>query len=97
MPVKGIALVTGAGSGIGRAASVALAQAGWTVVLGGRRREALEEAAAEAGNGAVAITCDVTDPQSVRSVFAEIAERYQRLDLLFNNAGIGAPTVPLED
>jgi NAD(P)-dependent dehydrogenase (short-subunit alcohol dehydrogenase family) len=95
--VKGIALVTGAGSGIGRAASVALAGAGWTVVLGGRRHEALEEAAAEAGNGAVAITCDVTDPRSVRSVFAEIAERYQRLDLLFNNAGVGAPTVPLED
>ena len=95
--MKGIALVTGAGSGIGRAVSVALAQAGWTVVLAGRRRDVLEEAAEEAGNGAVPIRCDVTDPQSVRSVFEEIGRRYQRLDLLFNNAGIGAPAVPLED
>jgi NAD(P)-dependent dehydrogenase (short-subunit alcohol dehydrogenase family) len=95
--VKRIALVTGAGSGIGRAVSVALARAGWTVVLAGRRREALEEAAAEAGNDAVAIVCDVTDAQSVQSLFAEIEERYRRLDLLFNNAGIGAPAVPLED
>src|SRR4051794_6004863 len=92
-----IALVTGAGSGIGTAVAVALAQDGWTVVLAGRRLEPLEAAAATAGNGAVAISCDVTDPASVASLFAEIDERFARLDLLFNNAGLFAPAVPLED
>ena len=95
--VTRIALVTGAGSGIGTAVAVALAHDGWTVVLAGRRLEALEATAASAGNGAVPITCDVTDPASVGSLFAEIAERYGRLDLLFNNAGVGAPAIPLED
>ena len=92
-----IALVTGAGSGIGRAASVALAGAGFTVVLAGRRRAPLEEAAAEAGRDAVALTSDVRDPVSVAALFAEIDARFGRLDLLFNNAGVGAPAVPLED
>ncbi len=92
-----IALVTGAGTGIGRASAVALAGAGFTVVLAGRRLEPLEAAAAEAGSGAVAATCDVRDPESVASLFAMIDERFGRLDLLFNNAGIGAPAVPLED
>ena len=95
--MTGIALVTGAGSGIGRASAVALAGAGFTVVLAGRRLEPLEAAAAEAGSGAVAVTCDVRDPESVASLFAMIDERFGRLDLLFNNAGIGAPPVPLED
>jgi NAD(P)-dependent dehydrogenase (short-subunit alcohol dehydrogenase family) len=92
-----IALVTGAGSGIGRASAVALAGAGFAVVLAGRRAEPLEAAAAEAGSGAVAVTCDVRDPASVASLFAMVGERFGRLDLLFNNAGIGAPPVPLED
>jgi NAD(P)-dependent dehydrogenase (short-subunit alcohol dehydrogenase family) len=92
-----VALVTGAGSGIGRAASIALADAGFAVVLAGRRQEPLEEAAAAAGNGAVAIACDVRAPEQVARVFAEIDERFGRLDLLFNNAGIGAPNVPLEE
>ena len=92
-----VALVTGAGSGIGREASIALADAGFTVVLAGRRQEPLEEAAAAAGNGAVAIACDVRDPEQVARLFAEIDERFGRLDLLFNNAGIGAPNVPLEE
>lgn len=92
-----VALVTGAGSGIGRAASIALADAGFTVVLAGRRQEPLEEAAAAAGNGAVAIACDVRDPKQVARLFDEIDERFGRLDLLFNNAGIGAPNVPLEE
>ena len=92
-----IALITGAGSGIGRAASIALADAGFTVVLAGRRREPLEEAAASAGNGAVAVSCDVRDPEMVADLFGEIEERFGRLDLLFNNAGIGAPGVLLED
>ena len=92
-----IALVTGAGSGIGRAVSLALARDGWTVVLAGRRREPLEEAAAEAGGGAVAVPCDVCDPGSVEELFATVRAQHGRLDLLFNNAGVGAPARPLED
>ena len=94
---SGIALVTGAGSGIGHAASVALAVAGFTVILAGRRLEPLEAAAASAGNGAVALTCDVCDPTSVAVLFAEIDARFGRLDLLFNNAGVSAPPTKLED
>ena len=92
-----VALVTGAGSGIGRASAVALAQAGFSAVLAGRRRELLDEAAAEAGHDAVALICDVRDPASVDELFAEIENRFGRLDVLFNNAGINAPPVPLED
>jgi Short-chain alcohol dehydrogenase of unknown specificity len=92
-----IALVTGAGSGIGRASAIALAESGFTVVLAGRRREQLQAAASEAGPDAVALTCDVRDPVSVEALFAEIDARFGRLDLLFNNAGIGAPNVALED
>jgi NAD(P)-dependent dehydrogenase (short-subunit alcohol dehydrogenase family) len=92
-----VALVTGAGRGIGRAAAIALAEAEFTVVLAGRGMAALEEAAAAAGHGAVALTCDVCDPASVAALFAEIDAQFGRLDVLFNNAGIGAPPVPLED
>ena len=92
-----IALVTGAGSGIGRAAACALARTGFIVVLAGRRREPLDDARAEAGGEAVALTCDVRNPESVTSLFAEVDERFGRLDLLFNNAGIGAPAALLED
>ena len=92
-----IAVVTGAGSGIGRAAAVALADAGFTVVAVGRRRGPLEETAGQAGRGAVAIVGDVTDPASVDALFDEVADRFGRLDLLFNNAGVGAPGVPLEE
>ena len=95
--MSGVALVTGAGSGIGRASAAALSEAGFTLVLAGRRPEPLGAAAVEVGNGAVAITCDVRDPESVRALFVEVEERLGRLDLLFNNAGIGAPAVPLED
>ena len=72
-----VALVTGAGSGVGRASSIALAAAGFTVVLAGRRQEPLEEAAASAGNGSVAITCDVRDPGMVASLFDEIEDKEQ--------------------
>ncbi len=92
-----IALVTGAGSGIGTAVAVALAHEGWTVVLAGRRLAALEAAAASAGSGATPIVCDITDPGSVRALFAAIDERYGRLDLLFNNAGVSAPAIPLDE
>ncbi len=95
--MSGVALVTGAGSGIGRAAALALAEAGFTVVLSGRHLEPLAAAAADAGHGAVALVCNVRDPESVAALFVEIDERFGRLDLLFNNAGIGAPAVPLED
>ena len=90
-------MVTGAGSGIGRACAVALAGAGFTVVLSGRHLEALKPAAAEAGNGAVATAADVRDPESVAALFGQVEDRFGRLDLLFNNAGINAPAVPLED
>jgi NAD(P)-dependent dehydrogenase (short-subunit alcohol dehydrogenase family) len=92
-----VAVVTGGGSGIGRAAAVALAGAGFPVVVAGRRLEPLEEAAGEAGGGAAAIVCDVADPASVSALFAEVDARLGRLDLLFNNAGVGAPAVALED
>ncbi|HTZ05428.1 MAG TPA: SDR family oxidoreductase [Gaiellaceae bacterium] len=93
--MSGIALVTGGGSGIGRASAVALAGAGFTVVVTGRRAEPLAAVAAEAG--AVALVCDVRDEESVASVFAEIDARFGRLDVLFNNAGVGAPPTPLEE
>jgi len=92
-----IALVTGAGSGIGRAVALALARAGYTVVLAGRRLPQLEQVAREAGSGAVGMTADVTDPASVDALFARIHKDFGRLDLLFNNAGVSAPPAPLED
>jgi NAD(P)-dependent dehydrogenase (short-subunit alcohol dehydrogenase family) len=91
------ALITGAGSGIGRASAVALAEAGFTVILVGRRSAPLEAAAADVGHDALALPCDIRDAESVASVFAEIEARFGRLDLLFNNAGVGAPAVPIED
>jgi len=92
-----VALVTGAGSGIGRATAVALAGAGFTLALAGRRLELLDGAAAETGSATLVFGCDVRRPESVAALFAEIESRFGRLDLLFNNAGIGAPAVPLED
>jgi NAD(P)-dependent dehydrogenase (short-subunit alcohol dehydrogenase family) len=92
-----IALVTGAGSGIGRAVVLALAKVGFTVVLAGRRLAQLEQVAQEAGSGAVGIAADVTDRDSVDALFERIAKDFGRLDLLFNNAGVSAPPAPLED
>ena len=92
-----IAVVTGAGSGIGRAVSIALAHDGWTVALAGRRREPLDETAAQAGADAVPYLCDVCDPDSVKALFTAVHAEHGRLDLLFNNAGIGAPPRPLEE
>ena len=89
--------MTGAGSGIGRASAEALSGAGFTLVLAGRRREPLEAAAAEIGPDALAVTCDVRDPASIEALFREIETRFGRLDLLFNNAGIGAPPVQLDE
>ena len=92
-----IALVTGAGTGIGRAVAIALAGAGYTVVLAGRRVPQLEQAARESGSGAIAVSADVTDRASVDGLFARVASEFGRLDLLFNNAGTGSPPAPLED
>lgn len=95
-----IALVTGAGSGIGRAVSLALQKAGYSVVLAGRRAARLEETAALAdpcGGRMLPVAADVSNPDSVRALFAAISETFGRLDLLFNNAGISAPGVPMED
>ena len=100
MSAPKVALVTGAGSGIGRATALALLAEGYAVVLAGRRREALEQTAALAGSHAdraLVVPADVTDPASVDALFAATRERFGRLDLLFNNAGTGAPPVPLED
>jgi NAD(P)-dependent dehydrogenase (short-subunit alcohol dehydrogenase family) len=95
-----VAIVTGAGSGIGRAVSLALLGAGWSVALAGRRAELLEETASlagEAADRALPHATDVADPASVAALFDTARARFGRLDLLFNNAGTGAPPVPLED
>jgi NAD(P)-dependent dehydrogenase (short-subunit alcohol dehydrogenase family) len=92
-----VALVTGAGSGIGKAAAIALLDAGYRVVLAGRRAEPLRELASGAGGRALAVPADVTRPDSVASLFAAARQEYGRLDLLFNNAGRNAPGVPFED
>lgn len=95
-----IALVTGAGSGIGRLTAIGLLDDGWTVVLAGRRPDPLQALAAEAaarGQAAVAVPTDVTDPESVQALFDTIERDFGRLDLLFNNAGVNAPAVPIDE
>jgi NAD(P)-dependent dehydrogenase (short-subunit alcohol dehydrogenase family) len=95
-----VAIVTGAGTGIGRAVSLALLGAGWSVGLAGRRTEPLEETAALAGDAAeraLVHAANVADDASVRALFEAVHARFGRVDLLFNNAGTGAPPVPLED
>jgi len=94
MPAK-VAIVTGAGSGIGRAASLALDAAGFQVVLAGRRAAQLEQTASS--SKMLAVPTDVGNPDSVRALFAKTKGAFGRLDLLFNNAGIGAPGIPMED
>jgi NAD(P)-dependent dehydrogenase (short-subunit alcohol dehydrogenase family) len=92
-----IAVITGAGTGIGKAAALALSQEGYAVVLFGRRKELLEEVAKQAKSRSLVVQGDVGDVAAVRALFAKTKETFGRLDLLFNNAGIGAPGVPLED
>jgi NAD(P)-dependent dehydrogenase (short-subunit alcohol dehydrogenase family) len=94
-----VAIVTGAGSGIGKAVALALLREGYCVALAGRRKEALEQAvaASAAGASALAVPTDVRDARSVQALFARTKEAFGRLDLLFNNAGIGAPGLPLEE
>jgi NAD(P)-dependent dehydrogenase (short-subunit alcohol dehydrogenase family) len=94
-----IAIVTGAGSGIGKSVALTLLKDGYSVALAGRRKDALEQAVKESGVGAraLAVPADVSDPQSVKALFSKTKEAFGRLDLLFNNAGVNAPGVPLED
>ena len=94
-----VAIVTGAGSGVGRAAALALLANGWTVVLAGRRLANLEEVVAQAPSGAraLAVSTDVTKEDSVKALFEQCVQTYGRLDLLFNNAGVSAAAVPLDE
>jgi NAD(P)-dependent dehydrogenase (short-subunit alcohol dehydrogenase family) len=95
-----VALITGAGTGVGKAAALALAREGYAVVLAGRRKEPLDEVAKEIeaiGSKVLAVPTDVGDPKSVEALFAKTKETFGRLDVLFNNAGIGAPAMPLEE
>jgi NAD(P)-dependent dehydrogenase (short-subunit alcohol dehydrogenase family) len=95
-----VAVVTGAGTGVGRAAALALMGAGYTVVLAGRRQEPLDQVATEGkakGGASLAVPTDVRDPASIKALFAKTRDSFGRLDVLFNNAGMGAPPVPLED
>jgi NAD(P)-dependent dehydrogenase (short-subunit alcohol dehydrogenase family) len=95
-----VALVTGAGTGIGKHSALALLREGYAVVLAGRRKDLLEATAAEGkatGSPTLVVPTDVGDPEAVRALFAKTKDTFGRLDLLFNNAGIGAPPVPMED
>ncbi|MGV3572488.1 MAG: SDR family oxidoreductase [Ramlibacter sp.] len=94
-----VAIVTGGGSGIGRATALALLGAGWNVAVAGRREEPLREVVQDSGAGerALAVPTDVTDPDSVRALFDATVQAWGRVDLLFNNAGMGLPASPLED
>ncbi|MGH6784245.1 MAG: SDR family oxidoreductase, partial [Sphingomicrobium sp.] len=95
-----VALVTGAGTGIGKAVALALMKDGYATVLAGRRKDKLEETASEGrstGAKSLVVPTDVADPAAIRALFAKTKDTFGRLDVLFNNAGIGAPAVPLED
>ena len=95
-----VAIVTGAGTGIGKSAALALLKDGYSVALAGRRKEPLEETKAAAGaasSRALVVPTDVANPESIRALFAKTKETFGRLDVLFNNAGVGAPGIPMED
>lgn len=92
-----VAIVTGGGTGIGRAAAQALLGGGWKVVVAGRRPEPLQEVVQQSAGNALAVPTDITDPDSVRALFDAAVKAFGRVDLLFNNAGTGLPANPLED
>ena len=99
MAQKRVALITGAGTGIGKAAALALLKDGYHVALVGRRGELLEKTAADSGakDRAMVLATDITKPENVRALFAKVKDSWGRLDVLFNNAGMGLPAVPMED
>ena len=92
-----VAVVTGGGSGIGKSAALALASDGWRVAITGRRLDGLQEVASSGGKNILPVQADVTDPKSVHTLFTKVVETFGRLDMLFNNAGVNAPPVPLEN
>ncbi len=95
-----VALITGGGSGVGRASALALLRDGWSVAISGRRGERLAETLSLAGGDAdraLAVVSDVTEPESIASLFQQVRERFSRLDMLFNNAGGGSPAIPMEE
>jgi NAD(P)-dependent dehydrogenase (short-subunit alcohol dehydrogenase family) len=94
-----VAVVTGAGTGIGKSAALALLKDGYSVALVGRRTELLEKSAADSGarERALVLSADITQPDAVKKVFSAVKEKWGRLDVLFNNAGMGAPAIPMED
>src|ERR1700722_11650705 len=100
MTARKVALVTGAGTGVGRAVTLALMREGYAVVLAGRRKDMLEAVAKEGAQTpgeALTVPADIADPASIKALFAKTKETFGRLDVLFNNAGVGAPAVPIED
>jgi len=92
-----IAMITGAGSGVGRAVAKALAKRGWQLALVGRKEDTLAQTASQISGGHLIAPADVGDPAQVRGVFARIKDKFGRLDMLFNNAGMGTPAIPIED
>jgi NAD(P)-dependent dehydrogenase (short-subunit alcohol dehydrogenase family) len=100
MSTQKVALVTGAGSGVGRASAIALFKAGYHIVVVGRRADALDETIKNSGASsaqALAVPTDVGNPDGVKALFAKVKDKFGRLDVLFNNAGMGAPAIPMED
>jgi NAD(P)-dependent dehydrogenase (short-subunit alcohol dehydrogenase family) len=96
--VQRIAVITGAGTGIGKAVALALMREGYAAVLAGRRKDKLEETATEGGNAkSLVVPTDVSDPASIKALFEATKKTYGRLDVLFNNAGVGAPAMPIEE
>ena len=92
-----IAMITGAGSGVGRAVAKALAKRGWQLALVGRKEDTLAETAKQLSGDHLIAPADVGDPAQVKAVFAKIKDKFGRLDMLFNNAGMGTPAIPIED
>lgn len=95
--MTGVAVVTGGGGGIGRAVAIALSQAGWQVVVAGRTQVSLDETVQALANEGLAVACDVADEQQVDDLFTAAVKQFGQVDLLFNNAGIAAPAVPIDE
>jgi NAD(P)-dependent dehydrogenase (short-subunit alcohol dehydrogenase family) len=95
--MKKCAVITGAGSGIGKSTALTLAKHGWTIIAVGRNIESISEVAKQSGNSSVAIVCDVADPKSVSDLFTKISTDFERIDLLFNNAGIGTRYADMDE